>query len=169
MSTLLFWKFWPSPQKQLFQCLLFLLALAFVYYLVGYFWSAKLLIQWETISQVKAIPLVLEQFNFGSIPLEIPADFYSITQVFQGSDLQLTVWPAHALLAVICCCLILGLALAPDLSRFWFLASQIVFIFVLVAFKLEQLLLFDRTDKLALIIAFVLYIPLGYYFHSTLR
>jgi predicted Zn-dependent protease len=37
----------------------------------------------------------------------------------------------------------------------------------MVGFKLEQLLLFDRTDKAALILAFLLYLPASYYFHAV--
>ncbi len=167
MDNLFFWKSWPSPQKQIYQIFILLLAASLIYYLVGYFWSSKLVIQWETISQIKAVPLVLEHFSFGGIPLGISADFYAITQVFEGSDLQLSTWPAHLLLISIALSLVLGLSICTDLSRFWFLVSQIIFIFILVGFKLEQLLLFDRTDKLALILAFVLYLPAGYYFHIT--
>ena len=165
MNKLFFWNHWPSPQKQLCQTFLILLMLSLVYYLVGYFWSAKLVIQWETVSQIKTLPLVLEQFNFGAVPLQLTADFYAITQVFQGSDLLLSAWPGHILITAMALGLILGLSLAPDLNRFWFLASQMVFIFIMVGFKLEQLLLFERTDKLALILVFILYLPAGYYFH----
>lgn len=167
MSTLLFWKSWPNHLRHLYQGLLLLLALAFIFYFVGYFWSSRLLIQWDTISQLKTISLLLDNFQFAGIPLKIPADYYVISQIYQGSDIQYSIWPAYILLGMISCCLVLALAVVTDLSRFWFLASQIVFIFILVAFKLEQLLLFDRTDKVALILAFVLYLPAGYYLHAV--
>jgi len=169
MDQFWFWKQWPNPQRNLIQALLAVLAVAFVFYLVAYFWESRSLIEWETISQIKGIPLPLDQIQYFGIPLNVEADFYSITQTFNAGDIQLKAWPAYLFLSLIVLATVVALSLAVDLGRFWYIVSQIVFIFMLVGFKLEQLLLFDRTDKLGLIIAFVLYIPLGYYFHSATR
>ncbi len=169
MTNLWFWKSWPNPLKKICYFFLGVTLLSLLYYLWAYFGGSRLLIQWETISKIETVPLLLESFDYSIIPLEIHVDFYAITQVFQGSDLQLTHWPAYLLLVFISLVVSLGLSLATDLKRFWFLTSQVVFMFMLVAFKTEQLLLFDRTDKIALILAFVLYIPPGYYFHAINR
>ena len=167
MNKLFFWNAWPKSQKLLFQTFLAIFGAALIYYLIGYFWSSRLVIQWQTISNITTIPLLLESWNFGSIPLDITVDQYLINQIFEGSDLLISSWPALLLLSVLAACLILGLSLATDLSRVWFLASQVVFIFIMVGFKLEQLLLFNRTDKAALILAFLLYLPASYYFHAV--
>ncbi len=166
MSRLTFWKAWPSSQKHLYQSLLFLLGLSILTCIISSFWSSRMVIQWETISKVSPIPLVLQSWEFATIPLNIGIDQYLITQIFEGSDLTLAQWPAHLLLLVLATCLVVSLALAVDLSRFWFMVSQVAFIFIMVGFKLEQLLLFDRTDKVALILAFMLYLPASYYFHA---
>ena len=99
--------------------------------------------------------------------MDLTVDQYLINQIFEGSDLLFSSWPALLLLFVLAACLILGLSLATDLNRFWFLVSQVVFIFIMAGFKLEQLLLFNRTDKAALILAFLLYLPASYYFHAV--
>ncbi len=169
MDQFWFWKQWPRPQRNLIYSLFSLLGLAFMFYLVAFLWESRSLIEWETISQIKGIPLTLDQFHYFGIPLDLEANFYSITQTFNAGDIRLHAWPAYALLSVTTIALIVSLSLAVDLGRFWYIVSQAVFIFILVGFKLEQLLLFDRTDKVALIIAFVLFIPLGYYFHTASR
>ena len=128
-----------------------------------------MIIQWETISTITTIPWLLDSWSFASIPIDITTDQYLISQVFEGSDLFISAWPAIVLLVLLTVCLITGLSLATDLSRFWFLASQIAFIFVMVGFKLEQLLMFDRTDKAGLILAFLMYLPTSYYFHAINR
>ena len=167
MNNLIFWSDWPKFQKSLFQLFLILLCVTLAYYLIGYFWSSRLVIQWETISKVTAVPLLIESWKFSSIPLEINVDQFLTSQIFEGSDLMLSSWPAALLLSILVACLVLCLSLATDLSRFWFLVSQVAFIFVMVGFKLEQLLLFDRTDKAALILAFLIYLPTSYYFHAV--
>jgi len=167
MNKQFFWNAWPKSQRLLFQTFLALLAAALIYYLIGYFWSSGLVIQWQTISKITTLPLLLESWRFASIPMDLTVDQYLINQIFEGSDLLISSWPALLLLFVLAACLILGLSLATDLSRYWFLASQVVFIFVMVGFKLEQLLLFNRTDKAALILAFLLYLPASYYFHAV--
>jgi len=166
MSSLIFWNNWPATQKRIFQLLLMLLGASVVLWLFGYFYGARLLIQWETISKITTIPLLLDTWEFLGIPMSITVDQFLITQVFEGSDLEMVTWPAAVLLTVLASSLVVGLSLAVNLNRFWFLTSQVAFIFILVGFKLEQLLLFDRTDKVALILAFALYLPVGYYFHS---
>ena len=167
MSRLIFWNVWPNTQKNLYQTLLILFGLAILFYLVASFWSSKLVIQWETISKISPIPLIIESWNFASVPLDITVNQYLITQIFEGSDLGLSFWPAMVLLLVMGLCLVVGMSLAVDLSRFWFLVSQVAFIFIMVGFRLEQLLLFNRTDKAALILAFLLYLPASYYFHAV--
>ncbi|GJM27849.1 MAG: hypothetical protein DHS20C17_04840 [Cyclobacteriaceae bacterium] len=167
MSSLFFWNTWPVAHKRLFQILLILLGITVVVYLFGYFYGARLIIQWETISKVSAIPLILDTWEFASIPLNISVDQYVITQVFEGSDLELVTWPSVLLLMILAVCLVVGLAMAVDLSLFWFLTSQVILIFILAGFQLEQLMLFGRTDKVALVLAFLLYLPPGYYFHSV--
>jgi len=125
-----------------------------------------LVIQWQTISKITTMPLLLDSWRFASIPMDLTVDQYLINQIFEGSDLLFSSWPALLLLFVLAACLTLGLSLATDLNRFWFLVSQVVFIFIMAGFKLEQLLLFNRTDKAALILAFLLYLPASYYFHA---
>ena len=167
MSRLSFWNAWPNTQKNLYQAILILFGAAILLYLLASFWSSKLVIQWETISKISSIPLTIDSWNFASIPLEIVVDQYLITQIFQGSDLELAYWPAVVLLIVMGICLVVALSMAVELSRFWFMVSQVAFIFIMVGFKLEQLLLFGRTDKVALILAFILYLPASYYFHAV--
>jgi hypothetical protein len=167
MKTMFFWNAWPNPQKHIFQAFLVLFAASIIYYLTGYFWSSRLVIQWETISKITTEPFLLDTWYYAFIPMEISVDQYLITQLFEGSDLSLTTWPATLLLTAMAAGLVLTLSLAVDLPRFWFLVSQVVFIFTMVGFKLEQLLLFNRTDKAALILAFLLYLPASYYFHAV--
>ena len=167
MSKQFFWNTWPTHYKRIFQACLALLVAAIAFYLVGYFWSSRLVIQWETISQITTVPLLLDPWVFASVTWESTVDQYLISQIFEGSDLAISFWPAAILLTVIGASLVLALSLAVELPRFWFLVSQVVFIFTMVGFKLEQLLLFNRTDKAALILVFLLYLPTSYYFHAV--
>jgi len=166
MSRLTFWNDWPRTQKRLFQTLLALFCAAVFTWLLCSIWSSRLVIQWETISKISTLDLLLQSWEYGSVPMDLKVDQYLITQIFEGSDLELVHWPALILLSVIGLCLVIGLSLAVDLGRFWFLVSQVAFIFMMVGFKLEQLLLFNRTDKVALILAFLLFLPASYYFHA---
>ena len=167
MTKKFFWSTWTTTHRYLFLACLTLLAGAITFYLVGYFWSSKLVIQWEVISQITTVPFLLDPWVFASIPLDLTVDQYLISQIFEGSDLAIEFWPSAILLMVIAASLVIALSMAVELPRFWFLVSQVVFIFVMVGFKLEQLLLFNRTDKAALILAFLLFLPASYYFHTV--
>ncbi|MGI9543413.1 MAG: hypothetical protein ACR2MX_09150, partial [Cyclobacteriaceae bacterium] len=166
MDRLLFWKSWSVREKYFQTGIIALFLITVVIYLLARYLGTDWVIHWETNTQLSVQKIEIDRLDLPLASLKIMADNFLIKQSFAGSDLQLLEWPSYLFLFIFSLGFILILSIAPSLKKFSYILSQIAIIFLFVGFKLEQLLLFGSTSKWALVAAFILFLPISYYFHS---
>ncbi len=166
MNSFNFWHNWHPQSRYFFYGLLLLCIGMLVYAAVSYGVNPAPVIQWELISQFDKVPVVLDQFKTGLFDFSYAADQYVVSETYRGSDVQYNTAAVYLLLAVVAISLVVLCTIISTLRRFWFYFGALVLIGLLASFKLEQQLLFGNTGRLALILAFVLYLLPVYYFHS---
>ena len=166
MSEIFFWNKWNKPFRFLYLALLLVFFISMVFTLYSWIWGSDALLSWEVLRIYKPLELSLDQLQILFSTISVPAEHYLVTEVFQGSNLIISPTGYVILGAGSLLFLALFVSILTTLSRFWYLFGMTVVAFALVGLRLEQLVLFDRTENIALYIGILIYFPLSYYFHS---
>lgn len=161
-----FWLSWQKKYKNFYWFTLAILAFCIIYFIYSYFEGINNVIHWETVDNISRLRTSAYSFAAGNIKLDIPLDNFVIFQYFKGS--ALTIYPglSYVYLIILILCVNLIMSLLPGMSKFWFYAGMGGFIGFMVLFQLNQIELFGKTDKSALIIVLALYLSAGYYFRE---
>ena len=166
IGNLFFWKQWNKPERAFYWVFLAFFVLSIIFYLAGYYQGTGTVINWVVVSKNQTINLLREGVNLGAVTLNYQADNYLINETFEGSDIKVNYVASYLFLAFVAVSMVFYLTVITGLSRFWFIAGVIVFIALMINFKLDQLLLFGSYKNIPLYIILALYLPLSYYFHA---
>lgn len=166
MNQFNFWQSWHHHSRYFFYCLLIICGATLLYCVVSYFQNPQPVIQWELISNFDKVPVTLDQFKVGLFDFSYTADHYVVSETYRGSNVQFNVLASYMLLAIIAISFAILCTIVSTLRKFWFYFGALVLVALMVSFKLEQLLLFGNSGKLALIIALVLFLLPVYFFYS---
>lgn len=145
---------------------LMIFILSIIFYLSGYYLGTDTVINWVVVSKNQAISLLREGVNLGAITLNYKADNYLINETFEGSDIKINFIASYLFLTSLAVSLVFYLTLITGLSRFWFIVGVILFMGLMINFKLDQLLLFGSYKNIPLYVILALYLPVLYYFHA---
>jgi hypothetical protein len=151
--------------KGIYQVLLFAFLSSIIFFTYTYFAGSSFVISREVTNLIVPVKTLFKSYNSGLYSFPIFVDNFVIQQSFVASELQIQQWPAYILLIWLGIFISIGLAAITDLSRFWFVVGVVLFTILLVGLKLDYLVLFDRYDKVGLVVAFAIYFPSLYVFH----
>lgn len=146
--------------------LLLLLAGSILYFIAVMWLGAELVIDWQTRASLESVQVPLFNWSHPLLDINLDTSSYVARQTFWGSELRVNLWPAHILLIAAAIGLSVALAVISSLRRFWYILGMGLFCVLIVSLRLEQIMLFDRIDKTADIIIFLLFLPLSYYFQA---
>lgn len=166
MSQLFFWNSWNKPYKQLYWFLMLIFSVSIILCIAAFFFGSYLGIGWEIISKFELLRDTVDIFRIGTFDLSLPVDNLLIMESFAGGEITVHPWIEYSFLVLIAIGVIIALSVVTGLSRFWFIVGMLGFVILLLCFRFEQLLLFGATDNTALILLFVLYLPVSYYYHA---
>jgi hypothetical protein len=164
MNQLFFWTNWQKPYKELYWGLLMLFFATIAFFIVGWSMGDNIAFPWETYVQRETIKIAIESIQAGPFQLPLEIESYLLVESFQGGDLTLYKWPAYVFVAILGIVFSLAITCISTLKRFWYLVGMGLVIVFLMSLQLENLHLFGRIDKSALIGVFILYLPLSYYY-----
>ena len=131
--------------------------------------GVNIVFPWETYAQRETIKIAIESIQAGPFQLPLEIESYLLVESFQGGNLTLYKWPAYVFVAILGIIFTLGITCISTLKQFWYLIGMGLVIVFLMSLQLENLHLFGRIDKSALIGIFVLYLPLSYYYQFMNR
>ncbi|MDH5604020.1 MAG: hypothetical protein OEY51_08770, partial [Cyclobacteriaceae bacterium] len=166
MENIKFWETWPKSFRYLYLTVLTVFGGSVVFFIVYFLLGAGSVIEWESLVQPAYVDLLLEKVKAYPFSLEVNTESIVFYEWFGGSDLNMNLLATWLYLIFFCVALVLLLSVATTLSKFWYYVSIALFAVLLINFKLELLLLFGNDDRLALILALVLYLPASFYFHT---
>ena len=166
IGNLFFWKQWNKSERAFYWFFLTLFVLSIIFYLAGYYLGTGTVINWVVVSKNQTINLLREGVNLGAVTLNYQADNYLINETFEGSDIKVNYVASYLFLAFVAVSMVFYLTVIARFNRFWFIAGVIVFIALMINFKLDQLLLFGSYKNIPLYVILGLYLPLLYYFHA---
>lgn len=164
MSGLYFWNEWQRPYKNLYWFFIGLFLLVILYASYNYLIGNAQVVHWETIPDLDQLKIIIHEVMAGNFKFEIPVDNYVVFQYFRGSDLEIQAYNGYIFLIFLIISVNLIMALLPDLPKVWFYAGMGGFIGFAVLLNIDQIMLFERSDKTALIIVLTLYLSAGYFF-----
>lgn len=166
MNNYYFWKQWPSTQCLMYQGLISVLLIAFVFFVISYFQGSKAVIDWETVSITESHPTQVDQFNLGLFNFSYEADNYLIMDSFRGSNIKTNYIATYLFLILITLGIVIALTVFTYLRGFWYYVGFILFLGILVIWHFEHLFLFGQGNDTALIIVMVLFLVPYYYFNN---
>ena len=169
MQDLWFWNSWEKKERSLYIILLGIFLFSAVYMFVQYYQGTSNIISWDILSIKEVVEVPADRIDHGPVELEVPGENYVLSQQFFGSRLKIDTSASGIHLAAFIIFIVVMLTLFTHLSRGWYMAGMILFIGLMLNFKLEQLMLFGSIEKTGLIIAFLVVIPVSYYFQSIRR
>ncbi|MDH5398656.1 MAG: hypothetical protein OEX02_10935, partial [Cyclobacteriaceae bacterium] len=123
-------------------------------------------INWESLVQTEIMETVLDSFRVYPFTLQVNVENLVFLEWMGGSDININFFATYTYLILLASSLSVILAVSTTLSRFWFLVANTLFIVVLIALKLDLVMLFESTNRLALVFALVAFLPTSYYFHA---
>jgi len=166
MQSLFFWKEWPKNYRTLWFSLssVFIFSLLCLWY--TWFQGAQGIIHWEKIQEQKVVETTVHQFNLGPFQLNIPGESYVIFEYLQGSDIQHNTAASYIFLAVLILSSMVMLTIITTLPKSWYFPGMGLFIFFVLALRLEVLLLFGIRGYTIPVMVLFLFITLSFYFNS---
>lgn len=166
MQSFFFWKEWPRTYRTLWFVLagLFIFSLAFLWF--TWFQGNDGIINWEKIQQQKIVETTVHQFRVGPFQLNIPGESYVIFEYLHGGDIRHNSIASYVFLAVLVISCMVLLTVITTLPRFWYFTGMALFIFFVLALRLEVLLIFGERGYLIPVVILFLFIALSFYFKS---
>jgi Tfp pilus assembly protein PilF len=167
MNELLFWKSWTSAERWAVGATLFFLAVSMilVFSFSGFF-SVNGGVKWDVLSQLTDVQIPANFLDVGSFTFEISAPSVFVTEQYVAPLMRPDTTGGVIFLCVSFLGLSLVLAALTRLSRFWYLGGTAVFILLLVFSRTELIALQNLPKQSLLILALLLYVGVGYYFHA---
>jgi len=166
MRNLFFWNNWEKPYRISLNFLLVIFLAAIFFLIVGIIQGESFVIDWQVLNIREPIDVIFHSFKKGFFNFDITGQNFILFQKFQGSLLQVNIAGTYFFLSLFFLAVIIYLSTVTALNRFWYIVAMGLFIIFMVNLKLEQLLLFDRIDRIPLIVSFCVYLPVSYYFHA---
>lgn len=166
MQSLYFWKEWPKNYRTLWFVLsgLFIFSLGYLWF--TWFQGACGIIDWQRIQEQEIVETPVHQFRLGPFQLNIPGESYVIFEYLQGSNIHHNTLASCLFLAVLIICSMVLLTVVTTLRRFWYFAGMALFIFFVLALRLEVLVLFGVRGYIIPIIVLMLFLALSFYYKS---
>ncbi len=166
MKKLFFWKNWVKSERILYIIGLLVFAGALLFFLVSYFQGTAATIDWVVVSQSSAVKVIVDVVELGPVSLKSYADNYLITEYFEGGALRVNQVSAYIFISFIVISMAFYQGIITTLKRYWYIFGTAIFVFMLISFQLDQLMLFGGYQNFALYILLGVYLPLSYYFHA---
>ncbi len=166
MEKLFFWKGWVRSERLLYLIGLIVFIGAVLFFLVSYFYGTAASIDWVVVSQSSPIQVIAAVVELGSISLKSYADNYLITEYFEGGALKINHDNAYIFIFFISVSIAFYQGIITTLQRYWYIFGTVIFVFMLMSFQLDQLMLFGEYQNFALYILLGVYLLLSYYFHA---
>lgn len=166
MKQNLFWEAWPKPQKLTYLVLLVAFALSIIWMAFSYFKGHENTLDWNILAQGDKASVVVDEFKVGPFNLTQTTENTIYFQKYAGTAPAINTFSYYAFLATLSVVAILTITIISSFSGFWYYVGVSIFAFFLSSLKFELLLLFGEGNKVGLIIALVLFLPLSYFFHS---
>jgi hypothetical protein len=166
MQSLFFWKDWPRNHRMLwlsFSCV-FVFSLLFLWF--TWFQGVRGIIHWERVQEQKVIETSVHQFQLGPFQLSIPGESYVIFEYLQGSDIAHNQLASYLFLAILIFSSMVMLSVISTLKKFWYFLGMGLFIFFVLALRLDVLHVFGVRGYTIPVAVLVLYISLSFYFKS---
>jgi len=164
MNNLYFWKDWDGPYRKLYWVVFLLFIVSIIYCFYQFFYGIDSVIHWEVVSKLEQLKTTAHSVNIGNYLYSFPLDNYIVTQYYKGSDLSINPVYAYIFLASVVLSVNLVMSLVSSMSKIWFYVSMAGFMGFVVLLNLDQIMLFGKSDKSALIIILATYLPASYYF-----
>ncbi|MEX1238803.1 MAG: hypothetical protein WEB30_03770, partial [Cyclobacteriaceae bacterium] len=166
MQSLFFWNEWPKNYRTLWFVLSGLFTFSLVYLWFTWFQGAHGIIGWEKIQEQKIVETTVHQFRLGPFQLNIPGESYVIFEYLQGSNIHHNALASYLFLAVLIISCMVLLTVITTLRKFWYFAGMGLFIFFVLALRLEVLVLFGVRGYTIPIIVLMLFLALSFYYKS---
>ncbi len=166
MGSFLFWKNWEKGDRILYLVLGALFIISVILFIISLITGADAILGWESLMQSEAVKTIVDTVERPPFTIPVVAESYTFLDFFNGTDIEINRNAYYLFMFFVAMGFVFLLSVITYLPRFWYMVATGLFVVVLIFFKLELLLLFESTSKLALILTLVLYLPLSYYFHS---
>lgn len=164
MNKLYFWNDWDGPYKKLYWVVFICFIATIIYTFYQYFFGIDSVIYWEVVSKLEQLKITAHSVNIGNFRFSFPLDNYIVTQYYKGSDLSINPIFGYIFLATIILSVNLIMSLVTSISKIWFYVCMAGFMGFVVLLNLDLIMLFGKSDKTALAIVLVMYLPASYYF-----
>ncbi|QSE97725.1 tetratricopeptide repeat protein [Fulvivirga lutea] len=166
MQTNYFWNTWPKEGRNLYLLFLGGLLLSILWMCYHYFAGIHSFLDWNILAEVDKTGILVDVFKIGPFNLTQNVESTYFLQKYAGTAPLISSTDYYIFLAIISICASVLIALISAFKKFWYFIGVALFTFFLVSLKLELLLLFDSNDKIGLITAILLYLPLSYLFNQ---
>lgn len=134
--------------------------------LIAHFVGVHAYLDWNTLAEMDKTSVTIDTFKIGPFNLTQSIEIPYFLQKFQGTSPLISENHYYLFALIIGFCASVLVAVISSFSKFWYFIGISLFTFFLVSLKLELLLLFDSNQKIGLIAAIVLFLPLSFYFNQ---
>ncbi|MCU0430107.1 MAG: hypothetical protein MUF42_09060 [Cytophagaceae bacterium] len=166
MNQLMFWNQWNKPYRQLYWFLLIVFLTALALWMSAWFIGRAQTISWTTNTNLEPTPVGIYEFSRNLFSFSVPVDVYSASDFFTPDLISYHAWHSYAYLLLFSIGMIYFLSVHSFMEMYGYMAGMLGLLGIFSLFHLDILLIAGRTDKMPLIVLFVVTGGLSYYFNS---
>lgn len=166
MQSGFFWKNWSSPYRELYTIMLVIFVISILTLAYFHIQGIEGILGWSVIAQSEPVQIVMEAFKVGPFSLKTSADSQVFSLKYLGNLPEVNTISYYTFIIITALCFNVLIAIITTLPRFWYFVGTSLLVIALVNLKLELLLLFGFDNKVGVIMAMLLYVPLTYIFHA---
>ncbi len=166
MQNKYFWNTWAKPYKYLYLTFLLLFIGALMSMGIAHLVGNSSVLDWNVLAQGDKAEVVIKTFKIGPFNLSQLVESTIFLQKHSGTNAAVNVYSYYIFTGIVSFAVIVLLTIITTLTRFWYYVGIGLFAFFLSSLKFESLLLFGSSQKIGLVIALLLYLPISYVFNN---
>lgn len=166
MQSKYFWNQWPKADRNLYIVFLSLFGVGLIAMLIANFLGLYAYLDWNTLVELDKTSVIIDVFKVGPFSLTQSVEAPYFLQKFDGTAPLISSVQYYIFASILALSASVLIAVISNFSKYWYFIGVSLFTFFLVSLKLELLLLFDSNQKIGLITAIALYLPVSFYFNQ---
>jgi hypothetical protein len=166
MNNIFFWKKWNTLYKRFYLFLVSLFFLSFIFLIIAELVRESFVIDWQVVPEIDSIRSSFNSFSQSLINYTLDTENFLIRERYIAEPVKVFPLISYGYLLLVVISVIIILTVITYLDLPLFIIGIAVFLVFLATAQTEKLMIFGKADHRFLIGLIILYVGLGYYFHS---
>jgi cellulose synthase operon protein C len=164
-KEILFWKNWNPLFKSIYFFLLFLIVIAFAFFVYGQFFTYDSVIPWQTVNYIDKKPYPLFEISKGIFNIPIENYTYYLSQSFRASTLLVNFYAVNIFFAIQIIGLVFLFSVLSYFKKWWFYVANSLIIITIAGYRFDLFMVFGDIRNFFILGIIISSVGLNVYYH----